>query len=73
MVDVLGESSDGVTEFGDPRASNLKKADLVINGALLETKLLIYGKVRVVFPFQIFEVTLPTCFVKVYPRCMHMI
>ncbi|RVX21853.1 putative ribonuclease H protein [Vitis vinifera] len=44
LVDVLGESSDGVTEFGDPRASNLKKADLVINGALLETKLLIYGK-----------------------------
>ena len=62
MVDVLGESSDDITEFGDPQASNLKKADLVINGALLETKLSIYGKVRVAYPFQIFEVMCPLLF-----------
>lgn len=73
MVDVFAESSEDITEFGDPRAPNLKKADLVINGALLETKLSIYGKVRLAFPSQIFEVMLPTCFVKVYPRHRHLI
>lgn len=70
---MLGESSADVTEFGDPQASNLRKADLVISGALLETKLFIYGKVRVVFLSKFFEVKLPTCFVKVYPRHVQII
>ncbi|KAA8527969.1 hypothetical protein F0562_035162 [Nyssa sinensis] len=43
-VNILGESSAGAAEFAESRASNLKTADLVINGALLETKLSIYGK-----------------------------
>ncbi|XP_057959044.1 uncharacterized protein LOC131151699 [Malania oleifera] len=43
-VDILGESRDTEAEFGEPQASNLKTADLVINGAVLETKLLIYGR-----------------------------
>lgn len=41
---VLEESSDGVAECADPPASSLKTADLVVNGALVETKLFIYGK-----------------------------
>ncbi|KAF3970469.1 hypothetical protein CMV_005848 [Castanea mollissima] len=43
-VDVLGEN-DREAEFGEPQTTNLKTADLVINGALLETKLFIYGKI----------------------------
>ncbi|GAB2221231.1 hypothetical protein Droror1_Dr00012403 [Drosera rotundifolia] len=33
-----------VSEFSEARVSNLKAADLVINGTLMETKLFIYGK-----------------------------
>ncbi|PRQ39555.1 putative vacuolar protein sorting-associated protein [Rosa chinensis] len=43
-VDVLGETIDRVAEFGEPQTGNSKTADLVINGALVETKLSIYGK-----------------------------
>ncbi|OMO58554.1 Vacuolar protein sorting-associated protein 13 [Corchorus olitorius] len=43
-MDVLGEISDGINESDDPQTINSKAADLVINGAVLETKLSIYGK-----------------------------
>ncbi|XVF38939.1 hypothetical protein REPUB_Repub20aG0145800 [Reevesia pubescens] len=43
-VDVLGEASDGISESDDPQTRNSKAADLVINGAVVETKLCIYGK-----------------------------
>ncbi|KAF9594340.1 hypothetical protein IFM89_030469 [Coptis chinensis] len=43
-VDVLGGSSDDMLELTEPRATNSATADLVINGALIETKLSIYGK-----------------------------
>ncbi|KAI3834068.1 hypothetical protein MKX03_035864 [Papaver bracteatum] len=43
-VDILGESHDALSEHGEHRATNYGTADLVINGALVETKLLIYGK-----------------------------
>lgn len=42
-LDILEESSGNVAEFGGPRVTN-EAADLVLHGALLETKLLIYGK-----------------------------
>lgn len=32
--------------FGEPQTPNMRTADLVINGALVETKLCVYGKVR---------------------------
>ncbi|TYG99646.1 hypothetical protein ES288_A10G211800v1 [Gossypium darwinii] len=43
-VDLLGETSDGISESDDPQTRNSKAADLVINGAVVETKLYIYGK-----------------------------
>ncbi|XP_059643008.1 uncharacterized protein LOC132284858 [Cornus florida] len=43
-VNILGESSTAAADPVEPHASNLKAADLVINGALVETKLSIYGK-----------------------------
>lgn len=43
-VDVLGEVSDSAGDFDDPQPRNVKSADLVISGALVETKLCIYGK-----------------------------
>ncbi|XP_059444630.1 uncharacterized protein LOC132176414 [Corylus avellana] len=43
-VNVLGERSDCRAELGE-RPTSLKTADLVINGALVETKLFIYGKI----------------------------
>ncbi|KAJ0228735.1 Vacuolar protein sorting-associated protein 13 [Hirschfeldia incana] len=42
--DVLGHTSDG--DFHEPQSENLKAADLVINGALVETKLYLYGKIK---------------------------
>lgn len=45
-MDVLGEVSDSAGDFDDPQPRNVKSADLVISGALVETKLCIYGKVR---------------------------
>ncbi|TQE02763.1 hypothetical protein C1H46_011592 [Malus baccata] len=43
-VNVLGETSDPVTDYGETHTMNSKTADLVINGALVETKIFIYGK-----------------------------
>ncbi|KAK8661863.1 hypothetical protein V6N13_091452 [Hibiscus sabdariffa] len=43
-VDILGETSAGIGESDDPQTRNSKAADLVINGAVVETKLCIYGK-----------------------------
>lgn len=43
--DVLGQTSDGDSDFHEPQTRNLKAADLVITGALVETKLYLYGKV----------------------------
>ncbi|KAK8671255.1 hypothetical protein V6N13_037855 [Hibiscus sabdariffa] len=43
-VDILGETSAGISESDDPQTRNSKAADLVINGAVVETKLCIYGK-----------------------------
>ncbi|KAK1591812.1 hypothetical protein Q3G72_014066 [Acer saccharum] len=43
-VDVLEGQIDGVAGFDDSLKTNLKTADIVIDGALLETKLFIYGK-----------------------------
>ncbi|KAE9455056.1 hypothetical protein C3L33_13039, partial [Rhododendron williamsianum] len=44
-VDILGDLGDAVGEIAKPLATNLKSADLVLNGALVETKLSLYGKV----------------------------
>ncbi|KAG2241767.1 hypothetical protein Bca52824_096390 [Brassica carinata] len=44
--DVLGHTSDGDGDFHEPQTGNLKAADLVINGALVETKLYLYGKIK---------------------------
>lgn len=35
-----------MSDFVEPLTPNLKAAELVINGALMETKLFLYGKVR---------------------------
>ncbi|KAL9249938.1 Intermembrane lipid transfer protein VPS13-like protein [Drosera capensis] len=43
-LDIFGYSTPAVSEFSEARVSNLKAADLVINGTLMETKLFIYGK-----------------------------
>ncbi|XP_022721975.1 uncharacterized protein LOC111279261 isoform X3 [Durio zibethinus] len=47
-VDLLGEKSDDISESDDPQTTNSKAADLVIYGAVLETKLCIYGKVKMI-------------------------
>uniref|UniRef100_A0A6N2LUY9 PH domain-containing protein n=1 Tax=Salix viminalis TaxID=40686 RepID=A0A6N2LUY9_SALVM len=44
-IDVLGETSGFVSNFGEPETPTLRTADLVINGALVEAKLFIYGKI----------------------------
>ncbi|XP_040944166.1 uncharacterized protein [Gossypium hirsutum] len=44
LVDILGETTDGISESDDPQTRNSKAADLVINGAVVETKLCIYGE-----------------------------
>ncbi|KAB2599256.1 hypothetical protein D8674_009527 [Pyrus ussuriensis x Pyrus communis] len=43
-VNVLGETSNPDTDYGETQTMNSKTADLVINGALVETKIFIYGK-----------------------------
>ncbi|XP_043726204.1 uncharacterized protein LOC122672780 isoform X2 [Telopea speciosissima] len=43
-IDVLEETNDSVNELSEPQPTNFRAADLVINGTLVETKLLIYGK-----------------------------
>ncbi|XP_076932508.1 uncharacterized protein LOC143598077 [Bidens hawaiensis] len=44
-VDILGMESDAIAELNEPRSTNTKIADIIVNGTLVETKLLIYGKV----------------------------
>lgn len=41
--------SDAIAELNEPRSTNTKIADIIVNGTLVETKLLIYGKVRCCF------------------------
>lgn len=43
-VDLLGGTSYHTSDFSEPQ-TNLKTAELVVNGAVVETKLFIYGKV----------------------------
>ncbi|KAK8704101.1 hypothetical protein V6N13_047734 [Hibiscus sabdariffa] len=43
-VYVLGETSDDISEYNDPQTGNTKAADIIISGAVVETKLCIYGK-----------------------------
>ncbi|PKA57778.1 hypothetical protein AXF42_Ash015155 [Apostasia shenzhenica] len=43
-VDILGDQTDQLVESITPRLPNTGVADLVISGALVETKLSIYGK-----------------------------
>lgn len=45
-VDLFGEIRDDALQLADPRASITKAADLIVNGALVEIKLSLYGKVR---------------------------
>ncbi|KAH1088253.1 hypothetical protein AAZX31_07G215500 [Glycine max] len=44
-VDVLGDSEGNATSYNVLSTPNTKTADIVINGALVELKLFIYGKV----------------------------
>ncbi|EOA39345.1 hypothetical protein CARUB_v10012395mg [Capsella rubella] len=44
--DVLGQTSDGDGDFHETQTRNIKAADLVITGALVETKLYLYGKIK---------------------------
>ncbi|MFS7909478.1 putative vacuolar protein sorting-associated protein [Helianthus anomalus] len=45
-VDILGKEGDAAAEVSEPRSTNSKIADIIVNGTLVETKLLIYGKVH---------------------------
>ncbi|KAJ9559357.1 hypothetical protein OSB04_013971 [Centaurea solstitialis] len=45
-VDILRKEGDLVTELSEPRSTNTKVADVIIDGTLVETKISIYGKVR---------------------------
>ncbi|KAF6156504.1 hypothetical protein GIB67_011305 [Kingdonia uniflora] len=45
-MNVLGGSSDGHSKLSGSKATNVNTAELIINGALVETKLLIYGKTK---------------------------
>jgi vacuolar protein sorting-associated protein 13A/C len=44
-VDVLGNSEGAAASYNVLNTTNSKTADMVINGALVEAKLFIYGKV----------------------------
>ncbi|XP_068666865.1 uncharacterized protein [Aristolochia californica] len=44
-IDVLEGSNGGISDIGGARISTSEVADFVLNGELIETKLLIYGKV----------------------------
>lgn len=46
-VDVLDGLKDGLVDFGESRVSHAKVADLIINGTVVETRLSLYGKVRI--------------------------
>jgi vacuolar protein sorting-associated protein 13A/C len=56
--DVLGQTSDGDGDFHEPQTRNMKAADLVITGALVETKLYLYGKIKNECDEQVEEVLL---------------
>ncbi|XP_031738035.1 uncharacterized protein LOC101213129 isoform X1 [Cucumis sativus] len=43
-IDILGETGDDASQLIERHTPNMKAANLVINGALMEAKLLIYGK-----------------------------
>ncbi|KAD5802908.1 hypothetical protein E3N88_14268 [Mikania micrantha] len=45
-VDILGKQGDIVSELSEPYSTNMKIADVIVNGTLVETKIFIYGKVR---------------------------
>lgn len=44
-VDVLGNSEGAAASYNALNTTNSKTADIVINGALMEAKVFIYGKV----------------------------
>ncbi|XP_035834787.1 uncharacterized protein LOC110887015 isoform X3 [Helianthus annuus] len=44
-VDILGKQSDTVAELSEPRSTDTKIADAIVNGTLVETKIFICGKV----------------------------
>ncbi|XP_071698618.1 uncharacterized protein [Rutidosis leptorrhynchoides] len=44
-VDILGKQGDHVAELSEARSTNTKIADVIINGTLVETKILIHGQV----------------------------
>lgn len=50
-VDILDGLRDGLGDFAESRASQDRAADLVVNGNVVETKLSVYGKVRMRFLF----------------------
>ncbi|TYK05144.1 C2 domain-containing family protein [Cucumis melo var. makuwa] len=43
-IDILGETGDEASQIIERHTPNMKAANLVINGSLMEAKLLIYGK-----------------------------
>lgn len=44
-IDILGKQGDQVTELSEARSTNMKIADVIVNGTLVETKIIIHGKV----------------------------
>ncbi|KAI3677367.1 hypothetical protein L1987_86993 [Smallanthus sonchifolius] len=44
-VDILGKQGDIVAELSEPHSTNMKVADVIVNGTLMETKIFIDGKV----------------------------
>ena len=48
-MDILGEIDNDESPLMERHTPNTKAANLVINGALVEAKLLIYGKVQMSF------------------------
>lgn len=50
-MDIFAESGNTSTQYSEEILGNLGSSDLVINGTLIETKLSIYGKVRLVVYF----------------------
>lgn len=46
-VDILDDLRDDQVEFDESHTGNVRAADLVVNGTVTETKLSLYGKVRI--------------------------
>ncbi|XP_024982723.1 uncharacterized protein LOC112519038 isoform X5 [Cynara cardunculus var. scolymus] len=68
-VDILGKEGDLVTELSEPRSTNTKIADVIVDGTLVETKISIYGKVETEVHDEVVEVKMLevlTVGVKVY-------